>query len=49
MEHEDKMADSSGFEMKAHEQTYSGFLGLLKYGAIASFVVAAIVIFLIAS
>jgi hypothetical protein len=49
MAREDIMADGSGFEMKAHEQTYSGFLGLLKYGAIASFLVAALVVFLIAS
>lgn len=43
------MADSSGFEMKAHEQTYVGFTKLLKYGAIASFLVAAIVVYLLAS
>jgi hypothetical protein len=42
-------AGGSGMDMKAHEQTYVGFLGLLKYGAIASFLVGAIVVLLIAS
>jgi len=43
------MANSSSFDQKAHEQTYLGFTKLLKYGAIASFLVAAIVVYLIAS
>jgi hypothetical protein len=44
------MADGgSHFEMKAHEQTYSSFIGLLKYGAVACFVIAFIVVYLIAS
>ena len=34
-------------EMKAHVSTYSGFLSLIKYGAIASFIVGFIVILLI--
>ena len=42
------MADSSSFEQKAHEQTYVGFTKFLKYGAIASFLVAAVVVYLIA-
>ena len=42
------MANSAG-DMKAHEGTYGGFLGLMKYGAIASFVIAAIVVLIIAS
>ncbi len=42
------MADS-GFELKAHESTYSGFIGLIKYGAIASFAIAAIVVVILAS
>lgn len=33
---------------KAHEQTYSGFIGLLKWGTVATLIVTAIVIFLIA-
>ncbi|WP_419827991.1 aa3-type cytochrome c oxidase subunit IV [Sphingomonas sp.] len=43
------MADNGRAQFKAHEQTYGGFLGLLKYGAIAAFVVAAIVVFIVAS
>jgi hypothetical protein len=39
----------TGMEMKGHERTYTGFLSLLKYGTIAAFVVAAIVVILIAS
>lgn len=38
-----------GMEMKAHERTYSGFLSLIKFGAIATAVVVAIVVLLIAS
>ena len=33
----------------AHERNYSGFLGLFKYGAIATAIVAAIVIYVIAN
>ena len=43
------MAQGSSYEMKAHERTYGSFLKLLKYGAVASFIVAAIVVYLIAS
>lgn len=43
------MAESSGFEMNAHEETYGRFLKLLKYGAVLCFVVAAIVVLIIAS
>jgi hypothetical protein len=46
---EDAMAEGSGFEMKAHEQSYGRFIGLLKYGAVAAFVVTAIVVLIIAS
>ena len=42
------MAEKAG-DLKAHEGTYLGFLGLIKYGAIASFVVAATVVLIIAS
>lgn len=35
-------------EIKAHEQTYSGFTTLLKWGTILSFIVAMIVVFIIA-
>ncbi|SFR83194.1 aa3-type cytochrome c oxidase subunit IV [Sphingomonas jatrophae] len=40
--------DSKG-DMKAHVGTYTGFLGLLKWGTIISIVLAAIVVLLIAS
>ena len=35
-------------DMPAHVATYTGFLSLLKWGTIASFIVAFLVIFLIA-
>jgi len=45
------MAEANGaeFELKAHEQTYNGFISLLKWSAIATAIVTAIVIYLIAS
>lgn len=44
------MAGKQGTDMdyKAHQGTYSGFLGLLKWGTIASAIAALIVVFLIA-
>ncbi len=36
-------------EMKAHEGTYGMFVGLLKWGTIASAVIVLIVVMLIAS
>lgn len=39
----------SGFEMEAHEGTYSGFTVLMKWGTIASLAAAAVVVLLIAS
>jgi hypothetical protein len=36
-------------DMKAHEQTYGGFLGLLKWGTIASILVVVLVVYLLAS
>lgn len=36
-------------DLKAHEKGYSAFVGLMKWGTIVSFVVAAIVVLLIAS
>ena len=41
------MADQT--DMKAHEATYHSVLGMLKYGAVACFAIAFIVIFLITS
>lgn len=45
------MAETNGaeFEMKAHDQTYGGFLSLMKYGTIISAILAAIVVYLIAN
>ncbi len=43
------MSDHNGMEMKAHEQTYGGFLSLLKFGTIACLIVAFLVVYLIAS
>lgn len=34
-------------DMKAHESTYHSVIGLLKYGAVACFVIAFVVIYLI--
>ena len=41
-------ADDVRSDMKAHEGTYSRFLAMFKNGAIACFVIAAIVILIIA-
>ena len=41
------MADQT--DMKTHESTYHSVLGMLKYGAIGCFLIAAIVIWLISS
>lgn len=43
------MADTSPANLKAHEQTYDGFLRLLKFGTVASLLLAALVVYLIAS
>jgi len=36
-------------DIKAHEQTYDGFVSLIKWGSIASFLVVALVVWLLAS
>ncbi len=36
-------------DIKAHRETYEGVMNLLKWGALASFVVGAIVVVLIGS
>jgi hypothetical protein len=41
------MSDHGGMEMKAHEQTYGGFLTLLKFGTVACLAVAFLVVYLI--
>jgi hypothetical protein len=43
------MADGVKGDMPAHIHTYEGFLRVFRMGAIASFVVAAIVVIIIAS
>lgn len=43
-------ADTGGAkEFRAHEDTYRFFTGLMKWGTVISFVVAAIVVLVIAS
>ena len=42
-------AGNSNNDLQAHQSTYSGFLTLFKVGTIASLLVAAIVILLIAN
>jgi len=38
---------ASQHEIKAHEETYSGFIGFIKWGTIATAVAAVLVIILI--
>ena len=38
---------ASGNDEKAHESTYSGFIGMVKWGVIATALVAVFVIFMI--
>ena len=42
------MADENGMDMPAHVSTYANVMGLLKWGAIASFALVALVVWLIA-
>jgi len=42
------MGNNSDVEIMAHEQTYDGFVKLLKYGAVICFIVAFVVILVIA-
>jgi hypothetical protein len=39
---------ASDGELKAHEKTYGGFTALMKWGAVAAFIVGFIVILIIA-
>ena len=39
---------ASGNDMKAHESTYTGFLGLVKWGSILTALVTVLVVYLIA-
>lgn len=43
------MSMAGNGDMKAHQQTYDGFVGLLKWGTIASALVVALVVYLLAS
>lgn len=36
-------------DMKAHEQTYSGVMSLLKWGTIGAFLIGALVVLLISN
>ena len=36
-------------DIKAHEATYHGVMGMLKWGTVACFLIAAVVVLLIAS
>ena len=38
---------ASGNDKNAHESTYTGFIGLVKFGIIATGLIAAFVIFMI--
>jgi len=40
---------AGGNDMKAHESTYSGFIGLVKWGSILTVLVTAFVVITIAS
>ncbi|GGE76390.1 MULTISPECIES: aa3-type cytochrome c oxidase subunit IV [Sphingomonas] len=41
--------ESNGMDQKAHVSTYLGFLNMAKWGTIATIVIVAIVVFVIAS
>ena len=36
-------------DLKSAEQTYSGFLGLMKWGTVATIIIVALVVYLLAS
>ncbi|MBN8500879.1 MAG: aa3-type cytochrome c oxidase subunit IV [Sphingomonadales bacterium] len=38
---------ASGNDMKAHESTYSGFIGLVKWGSVATALVTMFTIYMI--
>ncbi len=42
-------SDTSGTDLQAHVQTYDGVIALFKWGTVAAVVVAALVIWLIAT
>lgn len=42
-------AESNAKELNVHRAGYDRFIGLMKWGAVASFITAMVVIFLIAS
>lgn len=43
------MGDSVEMDYKAHNQTYAGFIGLVKWGTVLSLAVAAIVVTILVS
>ena len=42
------MATESGMDMPAHVHTYGKVMGMMKWGAVAVFIVGALVVWLIA-
>lgn len=40
---------ASGNDMKAHESTYNGFIGLVKWGSVLTVLTTAFVIYMIAT
>lgn len=38
---------ASGMDEKAHQKTYSGFIGLMKWGTVAAIIVAAVVVYIL--
>jgi len=39
----------SGFDLRAHEGTYAGFIALMKWGTIITLIVTAVVVLILAS
>ena len=46
--HIDTNGEAGAMDITAHRASYAGFLGWFKWGAVASFIVAAIVVVIIA-
>ena len=46
-QHQELLPMASGNDQKAHESTYTGFIGLVKFSIVAVALVAAFVIFMI--
>jgi hypothetical protein len=46
--HGETNGEAGAMDISAHRASYEGFLGWFKWGAIASFIVAAVVVIIIA-